>query len=145
MPYYSGQLQRRGSVAYVEQEPILFSDTIRNNITFGKPFDNNLYERVVTVSCLQSDFVILAAGDQTIVGEKGATLSGGQKARVALARALYANADIYLMDDPISAVDSRVAKKIFEKCLKPLSQIKTVLLVTHQLDYILRCGEAIIL
>ena len=73
------------------------------------------------------------------MGEKGATLSGGQKARVVLARALYADADIYLMDDPISAVDSKVAKKLFNNCLKPLSREKTVILVTHQLGYVHEC------
>ena len=122
MPFCSGTLTHNGSLAYVEQQPVIFSDTVRNNITFGKPFDKKEYERVVKVACLQSDFRILSEGDRTIVGERGATLSGGQKARVVLARALYADADIYLMDDPISAVDSKVAKKLFENCLKPLSR-----------------------
>ncbi len=81
----------------------------------------------------------------TIVGEKGITLSGGQKARLSLARALYMDADIYLLDDPISAVDAKVGKQIFEECLKPLSQKKTVILVTHQIGYIYRCDEAIIM
>ena len=71
---------------------------------------------------MSSDFKLLTQGDQTVVGEKGITLSGGQKARVALARALYVDADIYLLDDPISAVDSRVAQDLFKKCIKPLSQ-----------------------
>ena len=87
----------------------------------------------------------MAEGDQTIVGEKGITLSGGQKARLALARALYADGDIFLLDDPISAVDAKVAKKIFEGCLRPLSQNKTVILVTHQIGYIEECDEVIIM
>ena len=81
----------------------------------------------------------------TIVGEKGITLSGGQKARLSLARALYMDADIYLLDDPISAVDAKVGKHIFEECLKPLSQRKTVILVTHQIGYIYQCDEVIIM
>lgn len=78
----------------------------------------------------------MAQKDETLVGEKGITLSGGQKARLILARALYADGDIYLFDDPISAVDAKVAKKIFNECILPLSKEKTVLLVSHQLSYI---------
>lgn len=81
----------------------------------------------------------------TIVGEKGVTLSGGQKARLALARAIYGEADIYLFDDPISAVDARVAKKIFQNCIKPLAKDKIVILVTHQINYIEECDEAIVM
>lgn len=88
---------------------------------------------------MASDFEILAEGDSTIVGERGVTLSGGQKARLSLARALYFDADVYLLDDPISAVDSKVAKEIFEKCLKPLSKVKTVILVTHQIGCLYDC------
>ena len=80
-----------------------------------------------------------------MVGEKGITLSGGQKARLVLARALYGNADIYLFDDPLSAVDAKVAKKLFSKCIKPLSEQKTVILVSHQLNYIDQCDEVLIL
>ena len=80
------------------------------------------YEDVIENSCLGRDLLILQNGDQTIVGERGTTLSGGQKARLALARALYADGDIYLFDDPISAVDARVAKEIYEKVIHPLSK-----------------------
>ena len=97
------------------------------------------------MSCLRQDFKILSDGDQTIVGEKGVTLSGGQKARLALARSVYADADIYLLDDPISAVDSKVAKNIFFKCLRPLAKQKTVILTTHQVGYLSECDEVIIL
>ncbi len=91
---------------------MIFSETIKNNILFGREFSTDLYQRVIEQSCLISDFEILDKGDETLVGERGITLSGGQKARVSLARALYAEADIYLFDDPISAVDSKVARKI---------------------------------
>ena len=80
--------------------------------------------------------MIIPGGDKTVVGEKGVTLSGGQKARLALARALYGEADIYLLDDPISAVDSKVAKKIFRDCVRSLVEDKIVILVTHQISYI---------
>jgi ATP-binding cassette subfamily C (CFTR/MRP) protein 4 len=88
---------------------------------------------------------LLEHGDQTIVGEKGITLSGGQKARLSLARALYSDADIFLLDDPISAVDSRVAKIIHKKCLIPLSKSKTLILVTHQISFLYDCDEIIIM
>ena len=73
------------------------------------------------------------------MGERGITLSGGQKARLTLARAIYEDADIYLLDDPISAVDAKVAKKLFRKCIRPLSEEKIVILVSHQLSYIDEC------
>ncbi len=124
---------------------MIFSETIKNNILFGREFSADLYQRVIEQSCLISDFEILDKGDETLVGERGITLSGGQKARVSLARALYAEADIYLLDDPISAVDSKVARNIQEKCIKPLSKKKTVILVTHQISYLYECEKVIIL
>jgi ATP-binding cassette subfamily C (CFTR/MRP) protein 4 len=134
-----------GSLSYVEQEPIVFSDTIRNNITFGRKFHQTRYDRAVRLSCLISDFELLENGDGTVVGEKGITLSGGQKARLSLARSLFADADVYLFDDPLSAVDSKVAKQIHEKCLLPLKQQKTVILVTHQISYLYDCDQVIIM
>lgn len=97
------------------------------------------------MSCLKKDFKTLTKGELTIVGEKGITLSGGQKARLALARALYGDADIILLDDPLSAVDSKVAKKIFNGCIRELGKEKTVILVTHQIHYIKECDEVIIM
>ena len=114
----------------------MFSDTIHNNILFGRAFDEIQYDRAINLSCLKADLMIIPEGDKTMVGEKGITLSGGQKARLALARALYGEAEIYLLDDPISAVDSKVAKKIFHNCIRSLGSDKTVILVTHQISYI---------
>ena len=88
---------------------------------------------------MKADLEILTQKDETMVGEKGITLSGGQKARLVLARALYADGDIFLFDDPISAVDAKIAKELFTNCIKPLSMGKTVILVTHQLNYIEEC------
>lgn len=87
---------------------------------------------------------MLENGDETLVGERGITLSGGQKARLALARALYANGDIYLLDDPISAVDAKVAKEIYEKVILHLSKEKTLILVTHQINYLFECDQVLI-
>jgi ATP-binding cassette subfamily C (CFTR/MRP) protein 4 len=145
VPYFSGRLRLAGSVSFVEQEPIIFSATVRENILFGRAFAPAHYDRVVAAACLEPDFDILEAGDQTVVGEKGITLSGGQKARVSLARALYADSDIFLFDDPISAVDAKVAREIHEKCLRPLSRSKTVILVTHQIGFLYDCDEVIVL
>jgi len=90
-----------GSVAYVSQESYCFNGTIRQNILFGKPFDEKLYRRILYVCALEDDIKQFTDGDQTLVGERGVTLSGGQKARINLARALYCDADIYLLDDPL--------------------------------------------
>ena len=97
------------------------------------------------MSCLNADLEILENGDQTMVGQRGITLSGGQKARLALARALYFNADIYLFDDPISAVDAKVAKMIYENAILKMKGTKTVILVTHQISYMHGCDEVIIM
>lgn len=91
---------------------------------------------VVKVCALKRDFEELPFGDKTPVGEKGSALSGGQRARVALARAVYRNADIYLLDDPLSAVDSHVAKHLFEQCIQEYLKDKTRILVTHQIQFL---------
>ena len=145
LPFYSGTLSVEGSKAYVEQEPVLFSDTIKSNILFGRRFNAAEYSRALSMSQLKADLELLPEREKTVVGEKGVTLSGGQRARLSLARAIYADADIYLLDDPLSAVDSKVAKKIFWQCIRPLSQIKTVVLVSHQLHYIEECDQIIFL
>lgn len=87
--------------------------TVKDNILFGLPFDEEKYSSSVKKACLQRDFKNLKNGDATIIGEKGSTISGGQKARISLARAIYSDSDIYLLDDPLSAVDSKVAKQLF--------------------------------
>ena len=145
IPYYSGQFESRGSVSYVEQEPVIFSDTVRNNILFGLAYSEERYSQAVEEACLAADLEILEDGEQTIVGERGVTLSGGQKARLALARALYADSDIFILDDPISAVDSKVAREIHEKCFKRLSKAKTLILVTHQISCLYDCDQVIIM
>ena len=131
----SGQLGMHGTVAYVEQEPFILSDTIKENITLGKEVDDIVLHEVIRVSQLEPDLALFPKGINTFIGEQGVNISGGQKARIALARALYANADIYLLDDPLSAVDPAVANKIFNDCIQGYLAKKARILVTHQLHF----------
>ena len=136
IPSIKGQLNFKGRVAYVEQEPIIFSGTVKSNILFGQDLNEELYKKVVKACNLKDDFRQFDEGDQTLVGERGITLSGGQKARISLARALYSRSDIYLLDDPLSAVDSRVGRHLFYHAIKSdLLKDKVVVLVTHHLTY----------
>lgn len=100
---------------------------------------------MVKVCCLESDLKIFPSGDQTEIGERGITVSGGQKARLSLARAVYSRADIYLMDDPISAVDAKVARRIYNQVIKGVLKDRTVLLVSHQVHYMAGCDKVIIM
>jgi len=136
IPKTTGSLRFKGSVAYVEQEPTIFAGTFRENILFGKSFHQNFYQKVIKTCNLESDFELFANGDMTQVGEKGNNLSGGQKARLALARAIYSDADIYLLDDPLSAVDTKVAKSLYNDAIKTVLKNKTVILATHQVHFI---------
>ncbi|CAG2100360.1 unnamed protein product [Medioppia subpectinata] len=111
----SGSIHMNGTVSYAAQEPWSFNNSVRNNILFGREYDERRYKDVVRVAALERDLKIFPFGDRTLVGEKGVSLSGGQKARITLARSLYRNADIFLMDDPLSAVDAAVAEHIFEQ------------------------------
>ena len=94
---------------------------------------------------MEADLELFKDGEDTMVGEKGITLSGGQKARLALARALFVDADIYLFDDPISAVDSKVAKKLYENVMLRMRGEKTIILVTHQISYLFECDRVLIM
>ncbi|KAL4485438.1 hypothetical protein ABPG72_008306 [Tetrahymena utriculariae] len=153
VPYYLGSYQFRENnengkqlkFAYVEQEPYIFSATIRENILFGKSFEEKWYNTVVQACCLDHDFQVIDKGDQTLVGERGANLSGGQKARISLTRALYSNADAYLLDDPLSAVDSKVSKLLINKAICGLMKTKTVILVTHLIYFTKNCDRILIL
>ncbi|CAD8090517.1 unnamed protein product [Paramecium sonneborni] len=124
-----------GSIAYVGQKPWIQNATLQENILFGKPYEEKLYNQAIKYSCLMLDLEILIYGDQTMIGEKGINLSGGQKARISLARAIYSQADIYLFDDPLSAVDAQVGNFILKECLINLLKGKTRILITHALNY----------
>ncbi|KAG9415931.1 hypothetical protein AC1031_000316 [Aphanomyces cochlioides] len=126
----------QGSIAYCPQEPWIQQMTVRDNILFGSPFDARKYSRVVDACGLLPDFEAMAHGDLTMVGSKGSTLSGGQKARMSLARACYSDADIVILDLPLAAIDAVVQKEIMTKCIETLLKMKTVILVTHNPDVI---------
>ncbi|CAG9575824.1 unnamed protein product [Danaus chrysippus] len=132
-------------VSYASQEPWLFVATIRQNILFGLPYDRLKYKKVVTACALLRDFEQMPAGDSTLVGERGISLSGGQRARIGLARACYRNADIYLLDDPLSAVDTHVGKHIVSECVMGLLRHSTRILVTHQLHHLKQADRVVIL
>ncbi|OPJ66585.1 hypothetical protein AV530_016615 [Patagioenas fasciata monilis] len=135
MEKLEGTVQRRGSVAYVSQQAWIQNDTLQENILFGANLNRPYYELVLESCALLPDLEQLPNGDQTEIGERGVNISGGQKQRVSLARALYSNADLYLLDDPLSAVDVHVGKHLFEKIIGPsgLLKSKTRILVTHNL------------
>jgi len=134
IPLITGVISYQGKIAWVGQQPWIFSGTVRDNILFGEPFDPNRYEKALEACDLTKDLQRFPDGDLTVVGERGTVLSGGQQARVELARAVYSNADIYLLDDPLSAVDSKVGHDIFEKCINGLLDNKTRLMITHNLE-----------
>ena len=129
---YQGSVKVNGSVAYSAQEAWVFSGSIRDNILVGSEFENDRYWKVLNVCGLIPDLELFSESDLTLVGERGITLSGGQKARVSLARTVYKAADIYLLDDPLAAVDSRVSKHMFEECIQGFLRDKIVILATHQ-------------
>ncbi|KAA6369102.1 MAG: putative multi drug resistance-associated protein MRP, partial [Streblomastix strix] len=112
-----GEIRIDGSIAYCPQTAWINNNTVRENIIFGNVFNEEKYNDVVHVCALEPDFQALAAGDLTAIGEKGVNLSGGQKARIQLARAVYSDKDIYILDDPLSAVDAHVGKILFEECI----------------------------
>jgi len=120
-----------GRIAYVEQEPFIFSSSVKNNILFGKPYEKERFERAIRASQLTRDVGIFGRGVETVIGERGVNISGGQKARISLARAIYSDSDILLLDDPLSAVDPEVANRIFSECVKTELKDKIVILVTH--------------
>ncbi|XP_022904684.2 ATP-binding cassette sub-family C member 4-like isoform X1 [Onthophagus taurus] len=130
----SGNIMINGTISYASQEPWVFAATIRQNIVFGQKYDRHRYNDVVRVCALEKDFKQFPDGDLTIVGDRGASLSGGQKARINLARAIYRDADIYLLDDPLSAVDVHVAKHLYQDCINGYLKNKTRILVTHQVN-----------
>ncbi|CAH1408376.1 unnamed protein product [Nezara viridula] len=140
-----GKLCREGVCAYVSQQPWLVNATLRENILFGEKFIARKYYDVVQCCDLGVDIDSLPAGDNTEVGERGVNLSGGQKQRISLARALYSDRDIYLLDDPLSAVDSEVANTIFEKAILKALHSKTVIFISHHVKFLNECDELVIM
>ncbi|XP_039765461.1 multidrug resistance-associated protein 4-like isoform X1 [Pararge aegeria] len=145
LPLQSGSVHIGGTVSYASQEPWLFAGSVRQNILFGQPMDRPRYNTVVRRCALDRDFTLLPHGDKTVVGERGVSLSGGQRARISLARAVYKRADIYLLDDPLSAVDAHVGRHLFESCVVGYLRNTTRVLVTHQLQFLRDVEQIIIL
>ncbi|RLN06309.1 hypothetical protein BBI17_008725 [Phytophthora kernoviae] len=138
-----GEMEKRkgmvyvgGTVAYCSQQAWIQNMTVRDNILFGRPMDQNKYEKVLDACALTADLKLLPARDNTEIGERGVNLSGGQKTRIALARACYSNASIYILDSPLSAVDAIVQNEIFHKCFLGLLRNKTIILITHNPEII---------
>ncbi|KAJ8627273.1 hypothetical protein MRB53_020580 [Persea americana] len=126
----------RGTVAYVPQVSWIFNATVRGNILFGSAFQSTRYEKAIKVTALEHDLELLPGGDLTEIGERGVNISGGQKQRVSMARAVYSNSDVYIFDDPLSALDAHVGRQVFEKCIKDELQGRTRVLVTNQLHFL---------
>ncbi|KAG5887763.1 hypothetical protein JTB14_016114 [Gonioctena quinquepunctata] len=136
LPMTEGEMKVCGNISYASQEPWLFVSSVRDNILFGQQFIKPRYQEVMRVCALKTDFEQFPHGDRTLVEERGASLSGGQRARINLARAVYADAEIYLLDDPLSAVDTHVGKSLFEDCIMKFLDGRTRILVTHQLQFL---------
>ncbi|XP_058074514.1 ABC transporter C family member 3-like [Magnolia sinica] len=136
VPKISGTIKLCGTKAYVAQSPWIQSGKIEENILFGKEMDREKYEHVLEACSLKKDLEILSFGDQTVIGERGINLSGGQKQRIQIARALYQDADIYLFDDPFSAVDAHTGTHLFKECLLGILGSKMVIYVTHQVEFL---------
>lgn len=125
-----------GSVSYVSQKYWIQNETVRNNILFGKEYDERKYRESIFYSSLVDDIEVMSHKDKTQLGEKGINLSGGQKARLSIARAIYQDSDIYILDDPISAVDVNIGKHLIVNCFQKYLAGKTRVLVTHAVSYL---------
>ncbi|CAN6460901.1 unnamed protein product [Victoria cruziana] len=136
IPKLSGMVKLCGTKAYVPQSPWILTGNIRDNILFGKEYERSKYDRTIRACDLNKDLELFSEGDLTEIGERGITMSGGQKQRIQLARAVYQDADIYLLDDPFSAVDAHTGTHLFQDCLMRLLEGKTVLYVTHQVEFL---------
>ncbi|MBN3286487.1 MRP5 protein, partial [Polyodon spathula] len=143
MTLLDGCIAVNGNFAYVAQQAWIFNSSLRDNILFGKEYEEDRYNTVLSACCLRTDLAILPNGDLTEVGERGANLSGGQRQRISLARALYSDRAIYILDDPLSALDAHVGNHIFNNAIKKQLKQKTILFVTHQLQYLVDCDEVI--
>ena len=129
----TGAIRFSGKLAYVSQTPWVFPGTVRENILFGLPYNECRYFEVIKACQLEMDLNVFPRGDLSRIGEHGSTVSGGQRTRIALARAVYSQADIFLLDDPLSSLDANVAENVFNHCLRGILADRIVLLTTHQL------------
>ena len=140
-----GTIETEGKLIIVPQVPWVFSGTIRDNILFGQPLETKKYECILDACALKEDLKMFPKGDLTQIGERGISLSGGQQARISLARAVYTEADIYLLDDTLSAVDSKVGQHIFQNCFSGILANRLRILVTHQVQYLETADHILVL
>ncbi|XP_051219332.1 putative ABC transporter C family member 15 isoform X2 [Lolium perenne] len=136
MPKLAGAVRVSGRKAYVPQTAWILSGNIRDNILFGNPYDKEKYQKIIQACALSRDLELFANGDLTEIGERGINMSGGQKQRIQIARSVYEDADIYLFDDPFSAVDAHTGGQLFKDCLMGMLKDKTILYVTHQVEFL---------
>ncbi|KAK4492590.1 hypothetical protein RD792_003408 [Penstemon davidsonii] len=141
----SGKIRVCGSTAYVAQTSWIQSGTIQENILFRLPMNQERYNEAIRVCCLEKDLEMMEFGDQTEIGERGINLSGGQKQRIQLARAVYQDCDIYLLDDVFSAVDAHTGSEIFKECIRGALRDKTIVLVTHQVDFLHNVDQILVM
>ncbi|XP_010895088.2 multidrug resistance-associated protein 5 isoform X2 [Esox lucius] len=145
MTLLEGHVVATGGFAYVAQQAWILNDSLRENILFGNEYNEDKYNAVLGACCLIPDLTELPYGDMTEIGERGANLSGGQRQRVSLARALYSDRPILLLDDPLSAVDAHVGSHLFHNAIRTASKGKTIIFVTHQLQYLADCDDVILM
>uniref|UniRef100_A0A3Q3N0T8 ATP-binding cassette sub-family C member 5 n=1 Tax=Mastacembelus armatus TaxID=205130 RepID=A0A3Q3N0T8_9TELE len=145
MTLLEGHVAASGGFAYVSQQAWILNDSLKENILFGNEYNQKKYNTVLEACCLLQDLAELPYGDMTEIGERGANLSGGQRQRVSLARALYSEQPILLLDDPLSAVDACVGFHVFHKAIRGVAKGKTVIFVTHQLQYLSECDDIILM
>ncbi|GAB2290275.1 ATP-binding cassette sub- C member 9 [Dionaea muscipula] len=132
----SGTVKISGSKAYVPQSAWILTGNVRDNILFGNLYDGVKYQRTIKACALEKDFELFSCGDLTEIGERGINMSGGQKQRIQIARAVYQDADIYLLDDPFSAVDAHTGTQLFQECLMGILKEKTIIYVSHQVEFL---------
>ena len=140
-----GKVAVTGSIAYVAQTPWILNATLRDNVLFGLPMDEERYAAVLEAAQLTHDLSIFNDGDMTEIGERGINLSGGQKQRVSIARAAYSNANLIILDDPLSALDPKVGERVFNDCILGQMAGRSRLFVTNQLQFLRRCDSVILL
>ncbi|XP_019054497.1 PREDICTED: ABC transporter C family member 8-like [Nelumbo nucifera] len=145
IPKISGSVDVSGTIAYVSQTSWIQSGTVRDNVLYGKPMDKTRYEKAIKACALDKDINSFDHGDLTEIGQRGLNMSGGQKQRIQLARAVYNDADIYLLDDPFSAVDAHTAATLFNDCVMAALEKKTVILVTHQVEFLADADRIVVM
>ena len=147
MSLMTGTSSVQARIAIVPQQSWIFNATVRENVLFGKPYDEDRYQEALRVSCLIQDVDEWDFGDQRELGAKGVNLSGGQKQRISIARAVYADAELYLLDDCLSALDAHVAKEVFDNCIKGLlhARGKTVIFATNRVEFVAGCNSVLVM